>query len=99
MVALCGRPAPHTGAVTKNRHEPGTRWWDFIGYRRRYVSDRVWFGAGFIAASVGSLDAAPGWWKILDLAGLVVGTALAWSGIRHWLRRRDRANTGNTEPR
>jgi len=94
-----GRPAPHTGAVTNNPPEPGTRWWDFIGYRRRYVSDRVWFGAGFIAASVGSLGAVPGWWKVLDLAGLVVGIALAWSGIRLWLRHRYSNDTGNPGPR
>ena len=94
-----GRPAPHTGVVTNNPPEPGTRWWDFIGYRRRYVSDRVWFGAGFIAASVGSLGAVPGWWKVLDLAGLVVGIALAWSGIRRWLRRRYSNDAGNPGPR
>lgn len=97
IVAMRARPAPHTGAVTSNRPEPGARWWDFIGYRRRYVSDRIWFGAGFIAASVGSLAAAPGWWRILNLAGLAVGITLAWSGIRRWSRRRDGADTGDPE--
>jgi hypothetical protein len=99
FLLTCARPPSHTGAATNQRPAPGTRWWDFIGYRRRYVSDRVWFGAAFIAASVGNLGGTPGWWKVLDLAGLVAGMALASSGVRRWLRREGSTDSSSPERR
>jgi hypothetical protein len=58
-----------------------------IGYRRRYLSDRIWFGLGFIAAGLGSLGTVEGWWKAVNLAAVAVGALLAWSGARRALRR------------
>jgi len=75
----------------------GSRWWDFIGYRRRYVSDRTWFGAGFIAAGLGGLSQLQGWWKAADLVGALVGVVLVQSGVRRALRRRD-SQTDETRP-
>jgi hypothetical protein len=83
-----------------SEHDPRSagNWWDFISYRRRYVSDRTWFGAAFIAASLGSLGAAPGWWKLADLAGLALGAALTCSGVRRWLRRQQDSETISSGP-
>jgi hypothetical protein len=71
---------------TESSTEPS--WWNFIGLRRRYVSDRTWFKAALIVAALGSLAALPGWWKVADLIVVVVGIGLVQSGIRRALRRR-----------
>jgi hypothetical protein len=73
--------------VSEHEARSAGKWWDFISYRRRYISDRTWFGAAIIAASLGSLGSAPGWWKLADLAGFALGSALTYSSVRHWHRR------------
>jgi hypothetical protein len=80
----------------KNR-TPGSRWWDFIGYRRLYVSDRTWYGAAFIAGGLGGLSQLHGWWKALDVVAALIGVVLVRSGVRRALRRRD-AQTDETRP-
>jgi DNA-binding transcriptional LysR family regulator len=87
-----------TAVVKDMKGTAGSRWWDFIGYRRRYVSDRTWFGAALIAAGVGGLSQVPGWWKAADLAGALIGVVLVQSGVRRALRRRD-FTTNETQPR
>jgi hypothetical protein len=62
-------------------HEEPLGFFDFIGRRRRVVSDRTWFGLAFVVASF----ALPGWWRLLLL---IPGALLAAAGLhRAWIRR------------
>jgi hypothetical protein len=52
------RLAQYTQSVPDSE-QPRARWWQPIAFRRRYMSDRTWFGAafgvGFGAATAASL--------------------------------------------
>jgi len=79
----------HYGCVRGRDHEKlGIL--DFINRRRRVVSDRTWFGLGFLAMTFG----APGWWKLIPL---VLAAALIGSGLNRSLNRTD-AETGESRP-
>jgi len=84
-------------AFVKNaKADVGSRWWNSIGYRRRYASDRTWFGAAFGIAGLGGLIQLPGWWKAPGLVFVLLGVALVQSGVRRALRRRE---SDSHEPR
>lgn len=75
--------APTRRAV--GRREPKS----FVEYRRKYVSDRTWFGLGLIAIGLGNFAAEQGWLRILTVAFGLVGVALLASGVRRAWRRPD----------
>lgn len=85
----CGagwRGAASVASMTKDEGS-GTPWWDFVAYRRRYVSDRVWFGLALVAGGCGSLGAAHGWTKLLAGLALIVGVLLIGTGVMRAVRR------------
>jgi hypothetical protein len=73
--------------VTSKRPPNDPPWWDFIGYRRQYVSDRIWYGAALIAGGLGSIGTVSWWWKLANAVAILVGATLVWSGVRRALRR------------
>jgi hypothetical protein len=85
---------PDTGRVRHSKSSAEPKWWDFIAYRRQFVSDRTWFGAGFVAVGLGSLAEFSGWWEVLALASVVFGAVLIGSGVRRALDRQDSGPRG-----
>lgn len=71
--------------VVGQRERQDPPWWHFIEYRRRFVSDRAWFGLAFLAAGIGNLhDGTLAW---LSLAAIPLGALLLASAARRvWVR-------------
>ena len=78
-----------TSMPADNRDEP--RWWDFIAYRRRYMSDLVWYGLGLLAAGYGGSVGFSGWVRIVAAAVMLAGMVMIAAGIKRRVRawRRD----------
>jgi len=78
------------------------RWWDFIAHRRRYISDLVWYGLGFLAVGYGVFVDLSGWARILSAAFVLVGVVMIAVGIerrvRAWRRDATRPATGQHDP-
>jgi hypothetical protein len=72
---------------------PRARPWQLIEYRRRYVSDRTWFGAA-LAVAFGAVTAV----SLLFLIPAAVGVAMMVAGLTRAFRRTNPA-TGERRPR
>ncbi|WP_124812338.1 hypothetical protein [Micromonospora globispora] len=71
--------------MSSDNSEGEPRWWDFLAYRRRYVSDLVWFGLGMVIVGCGTLTdgGLPAW---LSVCALVAGLAMLAVGVRRAVR-------------
>jgi hypothetical protein len=60
-------------------------WYDFIAYRRRFVSDLAWFGLGLTVVGIvaSGADDEP-WW--LGIPIVVTGLGIVVAAIRRRLR-------------
>ena len=81
-------------AILRTMRDPFTASFEL---RRRYVSDRTWSGAAFVAIGYGMLTEIGGWLRLVGLTPLVAGAALIHSGVRRALNRTD-PRTGETRP-
>lgn len=68
----------------KDRNNPP--WWDFVAYRRQYVSDLAWFGFAFLAVGLATLSEASGWIKVLPACVAIAGLAMIAAAIRRRVR-------------
>lgn len=59
-----------------------------INWRRRYISDRIWFGLGFLSGGFVSYSEFQGWWKLISVFLVVTGSPMVISGIHRRQRRR-----------
>lgn len=73
--SLRERCVTRVAAVSSDDSEGEPRWWDFLAYRRRYVSDLVWFGLAMVIVGCGTLTdgGLPAW---LSVCALVAGLAM-----------------------
>jgi hypothetical protein len=62
------------------------RWYDFIGQRRRYVSDLTWLGFGFVAGSCGVYQEGAGRVRWLALPIALIGLAMLGLALLRRLR-------------
>lgn len=69
---------------------------DFVGWRRRVISDRTWFGIAFVVMGIAAISFG-GWARLLALV-VVPGVLLINSGIRRAENRVD-PTTGERSPR
>jgi hypothetical protein len=60
---------------------------DFVGWRRRVISDRTWFGMAFVV--MGSAAIFTGGWSRLLASLIVPGIILINSGVRRAANRVD----------
>jgi hypothetical protein len=72
------------GRRSRPDDRPGA--FDFMGWRRRAVSDRTWFGLGLVTVGVAVPLQLGGWAWLLTLA-VPVGLALIVSGLRRAVAR------------
>jgi hypothetical protein len=90
-----------SGSVWANTELPRPqrvqRWWDFVGYRRQFVSDRTFFGIAFVVIGVGNLAVWRGWAELALLVVVAFGVALMFSGLRRAMSRTD-PETGRRRP-
>jgi hypothetical protein len=83
--SLGERCATRVATVSSDNSEGEPRWWDFLAYRRRYVSDLVWFGLAMVIVGCGTLtdDSLPAW---LSACALVAGLAMLAVGVKRAAR-------------
>ena len=70
-----------------SNRQRGTRWWDFIAYRRQYVTNRTWYGAAVVAGALGSMSSTGGWVALAFVPILIIGIVLVVSGVRRSMTR------------
>lgn len=90
-----------SGSVSANtelsRPQRVQRWWDFVGYRRQFVSDRTFFGAALVIIGVGNLTVWRGWVELTLLLVVAFGVALIYTGVKRAVSRTD-PETGRRRP-
>ena len=79
---------PYCQRVAKPQ-DPGDRWWQFLAYRRRYVSDVTWFGLVIIVCAGYAVGLG---WRLLFLLPVAVGFGMVAFGIKRGLNRTDAAS-------
>jgi hypothetical protein len=62
------------------------RWWDFIGHRRRYVSDLTWFGLAAAIIGITVVTQSPGWTRLLGLLPVGVGVGMLGGALLRRIR-------------
>ncbi|MGE5828711.1 MAG: hypothetical protein ACM30G_10170 [Micromonosporaceae bacterium] len=63
-------------------------WWDFVGHRRKVVTDPVWFGGGLVIVGICGLPWLGSWGRWLGVLVALAGFALLRIGLRRRLRPR-----------